>query len=177
MHVGHKMVVLEVSLPKYVNILYQISWSRKCHYRFIFDYVVCVYSKPCHQKFSIYIYQFKSLLFSSQTGAKCKPFKLKVLNGYLLVNSCCWKVIYEPTIVLYYAQGSRKRDTVLCSIFEGTLLCKVGVVVFMAVLPFNNRHSSCHVLFLTVFEEEHRTKFHFISIVWKWFLFCNVTYT
>lgn len=50
----------------------------------IFDYVLYLYSKLCRQKF---LYRFKLLLFSSQTGAKCKIFELTVSNHHLLVCS------------------------------------------------------------------------------------------
>lgn len=55
-------MVLEVSLPKYVNILYQISLNKKFNCCLIFDYVLYLYSKLCRHKF---LYQFKLLLFSS----------------------------------------------------------------------------------------------------------------
>lgn len=76
------MVVLEVSLPKNVNILYQISLNKKLNCCLLFDSVLYLYSKLCGQKF---LYQFKLLLFSSQTGAKCKIFELTVSNRHLLV--------------------------------------------------------------------------------------------
>lgn len=81
---GKRMVVSEISLPKYVNILYQISLNKKFNCCLLFDYVLYLYSKLCGQKF---LYRFKSLLFSSQTGAKCKTFELTVSNCHSLVYS------------------------------------------------------------------------------------------
>lgn len=78
-----RMVVLEVSLPKYVNILCQISLI-KFNCCLLFDHVLYLYSKLCGQKF---LYEFKLLLFSSQTGAKCKIFELTVSNCHSLVCS------------------------------------------------------------------------------------------
>lgn len=80
---GHKMV-LEVSLPKYVNILYQISRNRKCNCCFnLIMFFVCIVSLVI----TSFLYQLKTLLSSSQSGAKWKIFKLTMFSGHLLVNS------------------------------------------------------------------------------------------
>lgn len=61
-------MVLEVSLPKYVNILYQITRNRKCNC--CFNVFVCIVSLVI----TSFLYQLKTLLFSSQSGAKWKNF-------------------------------------------------------------------------------------------------------
>lgn len=81
---GERTVISELSLPSFVNILEQINLNMKCNCCLLFDYILYLYSKLCGQKF---LYQFKSLLFSSQTGAKCKIFELTVSNCHLLVCS------------------------------------------------------------------------------------------
>lgn len=79
---GHRMGVLEVSLPKYVNSLYQMSEiGQVIAASFWVTFFVC--RKPCHPKLFFFLYQLKSLLFSSQAGAKCKIFKLIMFNGHL----------------------------------------------------------------------------------------------
>lgn len=80
------VVVSESSPPKSVNTLYQISLNEKLNCCLLFDYVLYLYSKLCGQKF---LYQFKSLLFSSQTGAKCKIFEFTVSTCHSLVCSWC----------------------------------------------------------------------------------------
>lgn len=79
---GHKMV-LEVSLSKYVNILYQISRNRKCNCNF--NVLVCIVRLVV----TSFLYQLKTLLFSSQSGAKWKNFKLRMFSDHLLVYSWC----------------------------------------------------------------------------------------
>lgn len=86
-HEGSKGVgggLSEISLPKCVNIQYQISLNKKLSCCLLFDYKLDLYSKLCGQMF---LYQFKLLLFSSQTGAKCKIFELTVSNCQSLVCS------------------------------------------------------------------------------------------
>lgn len=55
---------------------------------------------------------------------------------------------------------------------KGFSWCGVGVLVSIVLLP----KLPC-VIFWWFFEEEHRTNFHFIFIVWKWFLLCNAANT
>lgn len=80
------VVVSENSPPKSVNTLYQISLNEKFNCCLLFDYVLYLYSKLCGQKF---LYQYKLLLFSSQTGAKCKNFEFTVSTCHSLVCSWC----------------------------------------------------------------------------------------
>lgn len=93
----------EISLPKRINSQYQISLNKKLSCCLLFDYILYLYSKLCGQMF---LYQFKSLLFSSWTGAKCKIFEFTVSNCHSLVCSWCLKLIYDSMIVPHYIEVS-----------------------------------------------------------------------
>lgn len=88
---GHRMGVLEVSLPKYVNSLYQMSEiGQVIAASFWVTFFVC--RKPCHPKlffFFFYISSNRCSLVAKQEQ------NVKFLNSLCLMVTCELLVVVE----------------------------------------------------------------------------------